>query len=127
MISRHERRLIDSIPWSMQTSFYPMDFADRGAELLRRPRNIDEGAVKHLADTLHIRRSVIAQDYRAYAERYRGGVLRVPADGRVAMYDVTRTAYDGNGQPMRLTATVCPADRNQFLLNVGQVPPLPEA
>ncbi len=36
VISRHERRFIDGTPWSMQTSFYPMEFADRGA--LAQPR-----------------------------------------------------------------------------------------
>src|SRR5580658_7255159 len=30
VISRHERRFIDDTPWSMQTSYYPMEFADRG-------------------------------------------------------------------------------------------------
>jgi GntR family transcriptional regulator len=38
------------------------------------------------------------------------------------MYEITRTAYDGNGQPMRVTVTVYPADRNQFIVNVGKVP-----
>lgn len=31
VISRHEQRFLDGTPWSMQTSFYPADFADRGA------------------------------------------------------------------------------------------------
>ena len=31
VISRYEKRLIDGTPWSMQTSYYPMAFADRGA------------------------------------------------------------------------------------------------
>ena len=38
------------------------------------------------------------------------------------MYEITRTAYDGNGQPMRVTVTVYPADRNQFIVDVGLVP-----
>ena len=32
VISRHERRFIDGDPWSLQTSYYPVEFADRGAE-----------------------------------------------------------------------------------------------
>src|SRR3974390_490336 len=51
VISRHERRFIDGTPWSMQTSFYPMEFADRGAERLRSARDIEEGTVQYLADT----------------------------------------------------------------------------
>ncbi len=35
------------------------------------------------------------------------------------MYEITRTAYDGNGQPMRVTVSVYPADRNQFIVDVG--------
>jgi GntR family transcriptional regulator len=127
VISRHERRSIDGTPWSMQTSFYPMDFADRGAERLRSARNIDEGTVKYLADTLHIRQV-------GYRDRItvrtpsptEADFFGLPADGRVPMYEISRTAYDGNGQPMRLTVTVYPADRNQFLLDVGDVPPLRE-
>jgi len=125
VISRHERRFIDGTPWSMQTSFYPMDFADRGAERLRRARNIEEGTVQYLGTTLRIRqigyrdRITVRTPNPNEAEFF-----RLPADGRVPMYEITRTAYDGNGQPMRLTVTVYPSDRNQFLLDVGKVPPL---
>jgi GntR family transcriptional regulator len=38
------------------------------------------------------------------------------------MYEISRTAYDGNGQPIRVTLTVYPADRNQFLVDVGKLP-----
>lgn len=123
VISRHERRFIDDTPWSMQTSFYPMEFADRGAKRLRSARNIDEGTVKYLADTLHIRqvgyrdRITVRAPHSAEAEFF-----NLPSDGRVPMYEITRTAYDGNGQPIRVTVTVYPADRNQFIVNVGEVP-----
>jgi GntR family transcriptional regulator len=69
VISRHERRFIDSRPWSMQTSHYP-----------------------------------------------------IPADGRIPVYEISRAAFDGNGRPIRLTITVYPVDRNQFVINVGNVP-----
>jgi len=124
VISRHERRFIDGTPWSMQTSFYPMEFADRGAKRLRSARNIDEGTVKYLADTLHIRqvgyrdRITVRAPHSAEVEFF-----NLPSDGRVPMYEITRTAYDGNGQPIRVTVTVYPADRNQFIVNVGEVPP----
>jgi GntR family transcriptional regulator len=125
VISRHERRHIDGTPWSMQTSYYPMEFADRGAERLRSARNIDEGTVEYLGDSLHIRQV-------GYRDRItvrtpnttEADFFRLPPDGRTPMYEITRTAYDGNGQPMRLTVTVYPADRNQFLLEVGAVPEL---
>ena len=39
------------------------------------------------------------------------------------MYEMFRTAFDGTGRPMRLTVTVVRADRNQFIIDVGTVPP----
>ena len=36
--------------------------------------------------------------------------------------EVRRTAFDQDGQPFRLTISVYPTDRNQFTVNVGDVP-----
>jgi len=52
VVSRHENRFIDGTPWSMQTSFFPMEFVERGAERLTRPSHLEEGAVQYLADSL---------------------------------------------------------------------------
>ena len=123
VVSRHEKRYIDGTPWSMQTSFYPMDFVDRGALKLTRPDDIGEGTVRYLADTLGIHQN----GYRDWI------VVRVPdtdeteffrltADGRTSIIQASRTAFDGNGQPMRVTVTVYPADRNQLVWDFGQVP-----
>jgi GntR family transcriptional regulator len=123
VISRHERRFIDGLPWAMQTSYYPMEFADRGAELLRRARDIPEGTVEYLANTLHIRQVGYSDRITVRAPNpTEADFFKLPSDGRVPMYEITRTAYDGNGQPMRVTLTVYPADRNQFIVNVGEVP-----
>lgn len=128
VISRHERRLIDGTPWSMQTSYYPMEFADRGAERLRRARNIEEGTVRYLADTLHIRQVGYRDRITVRAPNpIEAEFFKLPSDGRVPMYEITRTAYDGNGQPMRVTVAVYPADRNQFIVDVGKVPLVDES
>ena len=125
VISRHERRFIDGTPWSMQTSYYPYDFVDQGADRLSRARNIDEGAVQYLADALGI-----------YQKGYRDRIIvrapdsnemtffKLPPDGRVVIYEISRTAFDGNMKPMRVTVTVYPADRNHFVVESGEVPPL---
>ena len=123
VISRHERRFIDDTPWSMQTSYYPMDFADRGAERLRSARNIEEGTVQYLADAL----GIFQVGYRDWItvrapNPTEEDFFKLPSDGRIAMYEIFRTAFDGNGVPMRLTVTVYPTDRNQFIVNVGKVP-----
>ena len=123
VISRHGRRFIDGTPWAMQTSYYPMEFADRGAERLRRARDIPEGTVKYLANTLDIRQVGYRDRITVRAPNpNEADFFRLPSDGRVPMYEITRTAYDRNEQPMRVTVTVYPADRNQFIVNVGQVP-----
>jgi GntR family transcriptional regulator len=123
VISRHERRFIDGTPWSMQTSYYPMAFADRGAERLRSARDISEGTVQYLSEALGIRQVGYRDSITVRAPNAtEADFFKLPQDGRVAMYEIIRTAFDGNGQPMRLTVTVYPADRNQFVLNVGDVP-----
>ena len=123
VISRHERRFIDDIPWSLQTSFYPMEFADRGADRLISPRNITEGTVEYLSNTLHIRQVGYRDWITVRAPNpTEAEFFKLPSDGRVAMFEVFRTAFDGNQAPMRLTITVFPADRNQFIVNNGQVP-----
>jgi GntR family transcriptional regulator len=124
VISRHERRFIDRLPWSMQTSYYPMEFADRGAERLRGARDIPEGTVQYLADKLHIRQCGYRDWITVRAPNpTEADFFRVSADGRVPVYEISRTAYDGNEQPMRLTISIYPADRSQFVINVGNVPP----
>ena len=123
IISRHERRYIDGTPWSTQTSYYPMVFADRGAERLRNARNIDEGTVQYLADTLHLCQVGYRDQITVRAPNTtEAAFFKLPPDGRVPMCEITRTAFDGNAQPMRLTVTVYPADRNQFVVYVGAVP-----
>ena len=48
-------RYIDGIPWSMQTSFYPMDFITKGATRLLMAEDIDEGAVRYLGETIGVK------------------------------------------------------------------------
>jgi len=50
------------------------------------------------------------------------GYFRLPADGRISVFEIYRVAFDENGDRIRLTVTVYPADRNRFRINVGDVP-----
>jgi GntR family transcriptional regulator len=123
VVSRHEKRFIDGKPWSMQTSFYPMEFLQRGAVRLTSPFDIEEGTVQYLADTLHLHQA----GYRDWLvvrapEANETDFFRLPPDGRTPVVEIARTAFDGNGQPIRVTVTVYPADRNQFIVDGGQVP-----
>jgi GntR family transcriptional regulator len=137
LISRHERRSIaakranqpagsvpeEMTPWSMQTSFYPRSFALQGAERLLDSEDIPQGTVRYLEETLGIKQvgyrdwiTVRAPDQNEIA------FFGLPADGRVPVYEIFRTAFDQNGTPMRVTVTIFPADRNQFIIDVGDVP-----
>ena len=123
VISRHEKRYIDGTPWSMQTSFYPMEFAERGAARLTHPDDIEKGTVRYLAEELGIHQN----GYRDWIvvrspDTDETEFFRLPADGRTSIIQASRTAFDGNGQPMRVTVSVYPADRNQLIFDAGQIP-----
>lgn len=123
VISRHEKRYIDGTAWSMRTSFYPMEFVQRGAIRLTSPEDIEEGTVQYLAETLGIHQMGY-RDWLAVRtpDPNEAEFFRLPPDGRTSVIEVSRTAYDGNAQPMRVTVTVYPADRNQIIFDFGQVP-----
>jgi GntR family transcriptional regulator len=123
VISRHERRSIDRTPWSMQTSYYPMEFVERGARRLLSSQDISEGTTQYLWESI----GIMQVGYRVWVTVRAPNVIeadffKLPPDGRVPVYEIFQTAFDGNAQPMRLTVTIYPADRNQFIFEVGQVP-----
>lgn len=121
VVSRHQRRYIDDIPWSLQTSFYPMDFITKGATRLLMAESIEEGAVRYLAATIGVRQVgyrdwITARVPDATEQRFFG----LAHDATV--FEIFRTAFDQTKTPMRVTVTVFPADRNQFIVNVGDLP-----
>jgi len=124
VISRHRKRYIDGNAWSMETSFYPGEFADRGAENLRKATDINTGTVRYLQETIGIRQ-VGYRDWISVRAPNADEMtfFSLPPDGRIAVVENSRTAFDGNERPMRLTITVFRADRNQFIAEVGPVPP----
>jgi GntR family transcriptional regulator len=127
VVSRHQERFIDGTPWSLQTSFYPMTLVERGAPRLIQAKNIPEGTVAYLSDSIEINqagyRDVIT--VRAPDEK-ETAFFKLPDDGRVSVVAIRRTAYDERGEPFRLTLSVYPADRNQFVVKVGDLPADPD-
>jgi GntR family transcriptional regulator len=126
VISRHQERYIDGQPWSLQTSYYPMDFVLRGANRLLEATNIDEGTVKYLEETLHLKQ-VGYRDLVAVRAPDENEVkfFRLPEDGRVPVVVILRTGFAEGGEDivaLRLTESVFPSDRNQFVINAGEVP-----
>jgi GntR family transcriptional regulator len=125
LISRHQKRYIDGAPWSLQTSYYPRAFFAQGADRLMDDDDITEGVVRYLADTLGLRQ-VGYRDWITMRspDATEAGFFNVPHDGRVGVFEIFRVGFDQTRTPMRLTVTVFPTDRNQFIVNVGDVPPL---
>jgi GntR family transcriptional regulator len=123
VISRHERRFIDGTPWSMQTSFYPREFVLRGADRLLNADNIEEGAVQYLYDTLRLKQAGYRDWITVRApDAVEARFFNLPPDGRIPVFENYRTAFDQARRPMRVTVTVYHTDRNQFIVEVGDVP-----
>ena len=124
LVSRHEQRYIDDLPWSLQTSFYPMEFITRGATRLLMAEDIAQGAVRYLAETIGLeqigyRDWITARRPDSNEQRF----FRISHDSTV--FEIFRTGFDQHKKPMRVTVTVFPTDRNQFIVNVGDDLPDP--
>lgn len=136
VVSRHQRRYIlskrqsepaglesNETPWSLQTSFYPRRFALQGAERLLDNEDIGEGTVKYLQDTLAIEQCGYRDWITVRAPNNdEAAFFGLPPDGRISVFEIFRTAFDQEGKPIRVTVTVFPADRQQFIIDVGKVP-----
>jgi GntR family transcriptional regulator len=125
VVSRHQERFIDGVPWSLQTSFYPFDFITRGATRLLMPEDIDGGTVSYLAETIELRQI----GYRDWItvrspDENEQQFFKISHDATV--FEIFRTAFDQHKTPMRVTVTVFPTDRNQFIVNVGDELPAPQ-
>jgi GntR family transcriptional regulator len=124
VVSRHQQCFIDGIPWSLQTSFYPMTLVQQGAQRLIQAGDISEGTVEYLREALAIKQAGYRDTLTVRApDNSEAAFFKLPDDGRVSIIETRRTAFDGQGTPVRLTVSVFPADRNQFAINVGEVPP----
>ena len=128
VVSRHQERYIDDTPWSLQTSFYPIALATNGAEKLLAAENIAQGAVDYLREAIGLKQAGYRDTITVRAPNTtEASFFKLPDDGRVAVFEVRRTAFDDHGKPFRLTISVYPTDRNQFAVDVGEVPPQPRA
>lgn len=124
-VLRRQERRIDGLPWSLQTSYYPMSFiTEDGATELMMAKAIQDGAVAYLKEHGHQQKG------------YRDWITGRPANEDeqkffrighgTAVFEVFRTAFDLDNNAMRVTVTVFPIDRNQFIADVGEDLPAPE-
>lgn len=121
VVCRHQKRYIDEIPWSMQTTYYPMEFVTAGATSLLMAQDIKGGGVRYLADTFDIRQ----EGYRDWItarnpDKNEQEFFGIAHDATV--FVIFRTGFDQHHRPMRVTVTIFPADRNQFIVDSGEVP-----
>lgn len=125
VVSRHQQRYIDGTPYSLQTTFYPMRLVEAGAMRLIQAEDIRPGAVPYLEETLGIKQAGWRDRITVRApDTNEAAFFALPEDGRIAVFETLRTGYDESGTPLRLTVTTYPADRNQFVMNVGKTPRL---
>lgn len=126
VLSRLQERFIDGTPWSLLTTFYPMELVERGAARLLIPDEIPGGSVRYLRETLNL----IQVGYRdrivvRAPDDKEALFFGLPDDGRISMISLMRTGYRASDEgpvPFRVTFTVLPADRNQLVINSGEVP-----
>ena len=126
VVSRHQERFIDKTPWSLQTTYYPMDLISSGAEALRSAGDVPGGTVAYLKEKLGIvqigyRDRILVRSPNENESRF----FRLPDDGRISVVSISRTAYQDSDEgpvPYRVTFTIFPADRNQLVIHSGEVP-----
>jgi GntR family transcriptional regulator len=125
VVSRRQPRFIDGTIWSLQASYYPLDWVQRGAVGLLEPEDIPEGAVQHLAMTIGLKqvgyRDLVSARLSNDIEQE---LFSLPRSHTVI--EVTRTSYAEDETPIRVAVTVFPSDRNQIAYNLGTVPDCPD-
>lgn len=121
VVSRRQNRYLEGIPWSTQTSYYPREFVNRGASRLLDAHDIKGGTVRYLGEALGVKQ----KGYRDWITARRPDsseqdFFKIAHDAMV--FELFRIGFDEQQVPMRATVTVFPTDRNQFIVNRGQVP-----
>lgn len=122
VVVRHQQRSIDGTPWSLQTSYYPMNLVERGAVRLIQATDIKGGAVAYLSEACGIQQAGYRDTIAVRApDENEARIFKLPADGRVSVFEIFRVAFDKEGDRIRLTITVYPTDRNRLRIDVGKV------
>jgi GntR family transcriptional regulator len=121
VIVRSQRLYLDDLPWSLQTSFYPRSLLNRAPRLLDTS-DITEGTVAYMAEL-----GILQGGYRDEIEwrppnHIETTYFDLPIDGHVQVVEIRRIGFDQDRNRVRLTFTAYRADRNQFAINVGDVP-----
>ncbi len=95
VVVRHQERLIDDELWSMQTSYYPMVFVERGATKLLAVEDLKEGTRQYLADAISVQ-EIGSHDTMTVRAPTPGEAARfgLPEDGRIAVFETRQTGVE---------------------------------
>jgi GntR family transcriptional regulator len=129
VILRQVKRYLGDTPWSLEKSYYPMNYLDQGATDLRLRKDIPNGVIAYLGDKLGIKQ-VGYRDHQIVRPPNddEAKFFRLPDNGTVPVVVIFRTGFkeaDEEPAPFRVTITIYPADRNQFVINFGKVDKAP--
>ena len=123
VISRNQRRYVDGHRGRCRPPSTRWASCCRGPSRLIEAVDIKPGTVQLPGRDPRPEASGLSRlDHRAGARRDRTQFFNLPQDGRIGIFEIFRTAFDQTGTPMRLTVSVYPTDRNQFVINVGDMP-----
>jgi GntR family transcriptional regulator len=117
VVRRHAERLIDGRPWSMLSSYYPLDIA-RGTRLAQAG-TVSGGVIRLLAELGYEQvgyRDEVSSRMPDLAEY---NFFQLVAGVPIIVVD--RTAYDAR-RPIRFTRHIYPGDRNRIAYDLGKLP-----
>ena len=113
---RDVTRYVDDEPWSVQTSYYPMDIAEPSG--LVTPHDIAQGTVRAMADAGFIEAGYVDTITARMSTPEEARRLDVGAGTPLLVH--SRTAGTGE-RPTRVTRTLLPTDRNRLVYKIDDV------
>jgi GntR family transcriptional regulator len=123
LVTRHQERLIDGKPYSIQSSHYPMSLFERGAIKLTLASLILPGTVRYLEETLGFRQARYRDTISVRRPTESESAFFRPEDSDLlAVLEQRRVGFDDQGQPFRLAVSVFATNRNVFVAYAGPVP-----
>jgi GntR family transcriptional regulator len=126
VVIRSQERFIDDDLWSVQTSYYPRRWHEKGATRLLTATNIPEGVIRYLESALGPElRQTSYEDKITARPAKEDEPARFGLPHNSAMFLIYRTGFTADGTAIRVTVTLYPADRNQFKYRYENLPDLP--
>jgi GntR family transcriptional regulator len=125
VVRRTQDRYIDRQPWSREANVVPMDLVTGGAPDLLLAADLDGGIAAYLSRRLGIaevghRDRILVRPATDDESRFFG--LSTGSDSVVSLVRTSYQPAKPGPAPLRVTFTVLPADRSQFVINTGAVP-----